>query len=81
MRVVAQPVQVQVVQGQPAAFTWNARRYRVHAVLDVWRAAGRWWRREAPRDYWLLDAAPLTAELYRTRTPGGDTWVLARLAD
>ena len=36
---------------------------------------------ERPRDYWLLDARGLTAEVYRVQGPGGPSWVLARVAD
>ncbi|PNY81247.1 DUF6504 family protein [Deinococcus koreensis] len=81
MRVVSEPVQVQVRGGTPQALLWRSRRYAVRSVLDEWRAAGRWWLHEAPRDYWLLDTPALTAEVYRTRTQTGFTWMLSRIAD
>ncbi|WP_309571583.1 DUF6504 family protein [Deinococcus sp.] len=81
MRAVGESVHVQVRGGEPQALLWRSRRYPVRGVLDEWRASGRWWLRETPRDYWLLDAFPLTAEVYRTRSGAGFLWVLSRLAD
>ncbi|GHF59737.1 hypothetical protein HNQ07_003826 [Deinococcus metalli] len=81
MRAVEEEVHVQLSGGTPQVLLWRARRYRVSGVLDEWRAAGRWWRRDPPRDYWLLRAGPLTAEVYHVRSAAGDAWVLSRLAD
>ena len=81
MRAVGEEIEVQVRGGQPQRLRWHGRAYAVRAVLDSWRWAGRWWLRERPRDYWLLDARGLTAEVYRVQGPGGPSWVLARVAD
>lgn len=77
MRVIDDVVDVELQDGTPRSLRWQARTYLVRRVLDEWRAAGRWWLNEPGRDYWLLDAYHLTAEIYRQ----DDTWVLARIGD
>lgn len=81
MRVISEPIQVRSQRGQPRLLLWRARPYPVQQVLDTWRASGRWWLQDSPRDYWLLDAGGLTAEVYRTRTGTGFQWVLSRVGD
>ncbi|MGY2895091.1 DUF6504 family protein [Deinococcus sp. UYEF24] len=66
--------------GRPVRFRRNGRLYVVNAQLDDWRAGGRWWLDEPPRDCFLVQAGGLTAELYREDPPLGRWW-LARIQD
>ncbi len=51
---------------------------RVRRVLDRWRYGGRWWRGEAPRDYWLLELEDGSVkEVYRSE----GRWMLSRIVD
>lgn len=81
MRIIGEPITVHVQQGQPHTLYWSHRRHPVTAILDTWRWAGRWWLHDPPRDYWLLNAQHLTAEIYRTHHHGQITWTLARIED
>lgn len=81
MRVIGDPITVLVRHGQPHTLYWHQRRYPIRTILDTWRWAGRWWLRDPPRDYWLLDTQGLTAEIYRVRAAGHFCWVLARVGD
>jgi len=61
----------------------------VTRVLDRWRAGGRWWQGEAPRDYFLLElAGGMVVEVYKEdkgaeadEAREENTWVLSRVAD
>ncbi|GGJ70603.1 hypothetical protein [Deinococcus aquiradiocola] len=66
--------------GRPVRFRYGGRLHLVTALVDDWRYGGRWWLDESPRDCWLVQAGPLTAELHREDRPGGRWW-LARLQD
>jgi hypothetical protein len=81
MRAVQQEVTVAVQHGgQPRQLDWQGRGHTVELVLDQWRSGGRWWLDEAPRDCYLVQAGPLTAELQHEDVPGGRWW-LARVQD
>ncbi|WP_295822298.1 hypothetical protein [uncultured Deinococcus sp.] len=80
MKAVQQPADVSADDGGvPVAVRWAGRTLHV-TVIDAWRAGGRWWLGEAPRDCFLVNAGSLTAELHREDRPGGPWW-LARLQD
>lgn len=78
--VPVQTAQVEARGDRPARLTWQGRTYLVEAVLDEWRYGGRWWLGERPRDCFLVQAGPLTAELHHEDGPEGRWW-LARLVD
>lgn len=60
MRIVDQPIQVRLRDGQPASFRWRGQLYQVAQVLDNWFHMGRWWAGEGE---WRL---------WRVQTMGGD---------
>ncbi|GAA5533971.1 hypothetical protein Dalu01_02379 [Deinococcus aluminii] len=64
--------------GHPRHLSWQGRTWAVQAILDQWRSGGRWWLGEVPRDCYLVQAGPLTAELHREE---GGRWWLARVQD
>ncbi len=66
--------------GAPRQISWEGRCYPVQVIMDSWRAGGRWWLDERARECFLVQAGPLTAEVYREDTPGGRWW-LARMQD
>ena len=66
--------------GHPARFRHAGRLHLVTELLDDWRSGGRWWLDEPPRDCWLVQAGPLTAELHHEDAHGGRWW-LARMQD
>ncbi|ACO47649.1 DUF6504 domain-containing protein [Deinococcus deserti] len=80
MKAVQQQVEVEVRNGQPARLIWNGQTYPVQAVLDWWRAGGRWWLGEAPRNCYFVQAGSLTAELHHEDAQEGRWW-LARVQD
>ncbi|TDE85047.1 DUF6504 family protein [Deinococcus sp. S9] len=81
MKALGQEVTVRrTPEGQPQDVSWQGRVWRVQAILDQWRYGGRWWLGEAPRDCYLVQAGPLTAELHHEDVPGG-RWFLARVQD
>ena len=81
MKAVGQEVTVTPGQGGlPRDVYWQGRALRVQVILDQWRYGGRWWLDEAPRDCYLVQAGPLTAELHHEDCPDG-RWFLARLQD
>jgi hypothetical protein len=60
-------IEVAVLGGEPVEFTWQGRRYRIHAVLSRWCEAGGWWHRASDGQYqpddrarssWRVEAAP-----------------------
>lgn len=58
-------------------------------VIDRWRYGGRWWRREGPRDYYLLELSDRrVVEVFVRpggRVPGAELrprgWTLSRILD
>lgn len=80
MKAVQELVQVELREGRPSSLFWRERRYSVSAIQDAWRFGGRWWLGEPPRDCFLVQAGPLTAELHHEAREGGRWW-LARLED
>ncbi|MBZ9752167.1 hypothetical protein GO986_11950 [Deinococcus sp. HMF7620] len=81
MKAVQQEVTVVSSEtGMPVQLTWQGRPYRVQAVLDRWRAGGRWWLGEQPRACFLVQAGTLTLELHQEAASPGRWW-LARLQD
>lgn len=81
MRAVQEEVTVELTaSGKPARVTWRNRTLRVTDVVDEWRAKGRWWRREPPRNYALVHMGHVLAELYREDHDQG-RWILARVVD
>lgn len=79
MRAVQQEVTVvQQHGGQPRQVYWQGRAHHIQSILDQWRSGGRWWLGEAPRDCYLVQAGPLTAELHHEE---GGRWWLARVQD
>ncbi|BBN97177.1 hypothetical protein DEIGR_310079 [Deinococcus grandis] len=80
MKAYQHDIQVQVQDQQPVRLTWHGQTYRVQAVIDEWRAGGRWWLGERPRTCYLVQAGELTAEVHREDGEGGRWW-LARLQD
>lgn len=66
-RLVDRPVHVRVGrQGDPLAFTYRRRTYRVTAVLDRWEEVGEWWE------------APVERTVYRVLADGGGIFELER---
>lgn len=51
MRANLDEIDVDLRSGSPS----RVGERRVLRVLDRWRYGGRWWRREGPRDYYLLE--------------------------
>lgn len=80
MKALQQEVSVEVLEGRPVRLTWGQRHYAVSQILDVWRYGGRWWLGEAPRNCFLVQMGPLTAELHQESVPLG-RWFIARLQD
>lgn len=81
MRAVGQAVSVTVqAGGMPRQVMWQGRALTVQTILDQWRYGGRWWLGEAPRNCYLVQAGPLTAELHHEDGEGGRWW-LARVQD
>lgn len=81
MRAVQQEVRVTLRDdGQPRQVIWQGRSYAVLTVLDAWRAGGRWWLDEAPRNCFLVQAGALVAEVHQEDRTGG-RWFLARVQD
>ena len=91
-----QPITVSTTpQGQPHAFTWRGREYRVLEILATWHLRDRWWRRgalptsQAPggqtrgasdRTYYRVRCADeFYGELYYDAAC--DCWVLDRIYD
>lgn len=81
-------------QGNPSRLEGKARQRGVTRVLDRWRAGGRWWEGEPPRDYFLLElAGGMVVEVYKEDREASEaeeskkeesekeTWVLSRVAD
>ena len=74
----------------PREFTYQGRRFRIHAVLSRWRIAGGWWNHlgdgpwqpdDHARALWKVEAAPIgavgTFELERDESTG--QWVVRNL--
>ena len=81
MRAVLAPVVMDLApNGLPLRLHWGGRALRVMEVRDVWEVGGLWWRGEPDREYWLLRAGHVDAEVYR-ELGGEERWVLSRLAD
>lgn len=62
--------EIALYDGEPIEFTYNGRRFRIHAVLSSWRESGGWWNRasdglyrpdDGSRAIWRVEAAPLGA--------------------
>lgn len=67
----AEPVDVQSTSGNPTAFCWRGRVYRVQGVLAYWRETGPWRQSaslrgllagdtspgEGEREFWQVEAA------------------------
>lgn len=80
MKAIQQEVSVEMHDGQPTRVRWGERHYTVSHILDAWRYGGRWWLGEAPRNCYLVQVGPMTAELHREDGVLGRWW-LARLQD
>ncbi|GGO38947.1 DUF6504 family protein [Deinococcus humi] len=79
MKAVQQAVEVSLTPaGGLERLIWQGRAYAIQGVLDQWRYGGRWWRGEAPRDCFLVQAGGLLAELHHE---DGGVWWLARIQD
>jgi hypothetical protein len=64
--------------GNPSRLKTQGREKAVRRTLDFWRYNGRWWQREAPRDYFLLELSDgRVIEIYRA----AGQWLLSRVAD
>ena len=85
MKQRLEPVHVEVDgQGVPLRLVWRGRPYRVLAIEDSWRYAGRWWvdGRGWRRAYFRVTARnsrghTLTLEVFRQSA----NWVLSRECD
>lgn len=51
------PIQVDAVDGRPAALHWQKRRRLVRAVTDHWVIHDEWWHEEIWRHYFELATA------------------------
>jgi hypothetical protein len=90
-RRISLPIRVQTDDaGQPTAFTWRGRRYRV-AVIGCWHVRDRWWVSRTEADstgkgfsdrhyYRLLTAEHQVFGVYRELTSKG-LWVLDVIQD
>jgi len=66
------------LSGQPSKLEGPRKPVKVRYILDAWRYGGRWWRDEAPRDYYLLELETgHIVEIYQSV----ESWVLSRISD
>jgi hypothetical protein len=54
-------------EGQPIAFTWRGRRYRIDAVIGEWHLMDRWWERKSPQGAEALLMVRARANRYHYR--------------
>ena len=47
-------------------------------IIDQWRIGGRWWRGEAPRNYFRIEQNGKLLDIYESPSGGGEGWQLAR---
>lgn len=77
MRLILEPIAVDVDDGRPVTLRWRHSSFRVRHVVDTWTWRGRWWQGDSRRRYYLLDCAEGTLEIFTD----GSTWILSRLVD
>jgi hypothetical protein len=73
------PIQVELIDGKPAAFFWQHHR-RLIRVIDHWKIHDDWWHDEVWRYYLLVETVDgLLGVLYQDLLTG--QWFLERLYD
>ena len=65
-------------KGSPSKLEGPQKPVNVRRVIDSWRYGGRWWRDEAPRDYYLLELE--TGHIFEVFRSEG-RWTLSRISD
>lgn len=82
MRLLMEPVEVDVRQDVPVALRWRRRGYRVVEVAQRWTYRGRWWTDPAlageRRTYFRLRCEP--AVHFEVFERAGQ-WILSRVLD
>ena len=64
----------------PAAFRWRGRLYRVAAVQECWRLAGKWWDGDGERTFFRVQAE--TGGVFELSYDHGKRiWLLERVED
>jgi hypothetical protein len=81
-----EPIEVSVVDGRPATFQWNDRRYQIFDVLHTWKSeGGPWWKpsRQGQRQHFRVQAGwgrhRITAEIFASTTGKGEQWILSEV--
>ena len=77
MRVILEPIVVDVCDGSPVVVRWNQSAFQVLHIVDTWTWRGRWWQGDSRRRYYVLDCVEGTLEVYTD----GSAWTLSRLMD
>jgi hypothetical protein len=87
-RRIDEPVHVALGPGggEPAAFTWAGRRYRVERVEACWKEVGPWWDGEGERTFFRITARlpgpPTAPGVYELRFDhGSEEWRLHEVVD
>lgn len=83
-----EPIEMNVVDGEPAEFRWNNRTYQIFEILHTWeseRSAWWNWRSRGTRRYYRVQAGwnrhRLTVEFYVTTGGKEERWVLSHIYD
>ncbi|GEM49792.1 hypothetical protein [Deinococcus cellulosilyticus] len=78
MRMLMQAAHVETREGRISRVTTENRAYVIVRTVEHWRAGGRWWRGEYPRNYYLLRTRENTLlEVYEEVL----TWTLSAIQD
>lgn len=83
---IDEPIEVQVVDGRPAAFEWTGQVYRIVDILHIWQSEERiWWKFSGhTRRHYRVQAGwnrhRVTAEIYTT-VGGEEEWILSAVYD